>query len=197
MKKTTFFILCFLLIPPVFGSPHKTTEDRNGFLSLGYQPNILSTWTDVMNKRIPTIYHTFHFQYGRRICPRHILSISFMEDFDQWAFALSYSYEFIKSGDWIPGINISTYFGKAPGGIGKPTELSERESKLLPHVSPNRPLSFGGSGGLFLQHFISNNTALLLETGINHELIRLRAPQKISNLHIGFYIRAFARWYIH
>ena len=143
---------------------------------------------------------SFDIQFGGELIPQNTMALGIRVPFEKsGAVLLKYNYDFIRSGNWIPGVSVSALFGITPRNYGTfhpiDKELSEAELKELEKKN-RRFLTFGMNLGVFVKKFISKNIAVLIRTGISHELISVKDPKGVDDLTVNMYIGVGVRWHL-
>ena len=141
---------------------------------------------------------SFDIQFGGELIPQNTMALGIRVPFEKsGAVLLKYNYDFIRSGNWIPGVSVSALFGitRRKGGPIYISHSSEAELKKLEERN-RRFLTVGMNLGVFVKKFISRNIAVLIRTGISHELISVKDPKGIDDLTVNMYIGVGVRWHL-
>ena len=160
-------------------------EKRTGFFAI-----------DFINEFTPAdafAYYdsSFDIKFGGELIPQNTVALGIRVPFEKsGAVLLKYNYDFIRSGNWIPGVSVSALFGITPN------EYIYAAHNLDIKAKKKRFLTVGMNLGVFVKKFISRNIAVLIRTGISHELISVKDPKGASDLTVNMYIGVGVRWHL-
>lgn len=189
MKHKIIIFLSFVFFMCSYASAEEG-EKRMGFFAV-----------DFINEFTPPdafAYYasSFDIKFGGQLIPQNTMALGIRVPFKSGVVILKYNYDFIRSGNWIPGISVSALFGISPQTqFPLNEEMSEAGLKKFKKEN-QRFLTVGMNLGVFVKKFISRNIAVLVRTGISHELISVKDPKGVDDLTVNMYIGVGVRWHL-
>ena len=173
-------LFCFL-----FGiSSYVSAEEiRTGFFALdlmsGFNPSDSFSYYETAGE----------IKFGSDFAPQQRVMFGLRGGDKTGAVLLEYGYDFIRSEDWVPMANVSALFGVTSLDYNYNFDDGEFKER-------KRYLTFGVDLGLSLQKTVSKHIVMLFRTGINHELISVKNPKKLSDLAVNLYLGVGVMWYL-